>query len=298
MTQLELTLEWINHTHKCFARNEETRKVWEKIVLQEALNTPFLLHGILALSALHLSHLREDGRHVMWLDIAIAHKNTALSIFSEQLNNISQSNAKAMMSFASMAFAFGLASALKMGVTKEGSKLEALTNVFVLARGIQSVIFIEETYIHQSSFAPLFNMTPPEVTIPEDVLMALDRLKHLHDRYSLHSPDHDPRPYNTAINTIERLISYTYKEPTSMTLAGGWAMRVPEEYLDDLKSRKPLALVVLAHLCVFLHLGQENWCMGSWGREVMEDIIAILDSDWRPHISWASEQVLGARLTS
>ena len=59
MEQLELELQWIMHTHKLLARSEETRKVWELVVLQEALKAPFLMHGILGLSALHLSRLRE-----------------------------------------------------------------------------------------------------------------------------------------------------------------------------------------------------------------------------------------------
>jgi hypothetical protein len=51
------------HTHKLFARNKETRKVWKISVFREALNTPFLMHGILTFFALHLAHLRRHERH-------------------------------------------------------------------------------------------------------------------------------------------------------------------------------------------------------------------------------------------
>lgn len=59
-----------------------TQLVWETIGLQEGFNLPFLMHGILAISALHLSHLSEDGRYGRWLDVAIVYKNTALTMNS------------------------------------------------------------------------------------------------------------------------------------------------------------------------------------------------------------------------
>ncbi|KAJ5654495.1 hypothetical protein N7490_001498 [Penicillium lividum] len=292
MTQLELVLQWIKHTHKFAVRNEATRKVWEMPVLEEALKAPFLMHGILALSAMHLSHLRQDERHVMWLDIAIAHKNTALVMFSGQLRNISQTNAKAMMIFAGLAFAFSLASALKMESKEDGPGLDALTNVFVLARGVQAVLDVEGEFLRQSNFAPLLNVTTPEVDIPDHFYAAMDRLEQLKLQYHQMDPDVDHGSYTRNINQLRDLAVFSYAEPTSMTMAAGWAIRAPQKYLDDLRAHKPFALVVLAHYCVFLHMAQGNWSIGCWGRRVLEEIIQILDPHWKPHIEWAVLNVL------
>ncbi|KAJ5526780.1 hypothetical protein N7513_010939 [Penicillium frequentans] len=291
MTQLELVLQWINHTHKFAARSEKTRKVWEMPVLEEALNSPFLMHGILALSALHLSHLREDGRHVMWLDIAIAHKNTALVMFSDQLRNITKSNAKAMMVFAGLAFAFSLASAVDIGTKEDGPGLNALTDVFILARGVQTVLDAETDFLRQSNFKPLFDTTVPEVDIPENILAAFDRLEQLQLQCSQWDNNIDSASYTRAIKFLRDLAAITCAEPTSMTMAAGWAIHASQRYLDDLKAKKPLALVVLAHYCVFLHMARENWCIGSWGRKVLLEITQALEPDWHPHIEWATLNV-------
>ncbi|KAJ5656846.1 hypothetical protein N7507_008796 [Penicillium longicatenatum] len=292
MTQLELIIQWINHTHKFIARSEKTRQVWEMPVLEEALNAPFLMHGILALSALHLSHLRKDGRHVMWLDVAIAHKNTALIMFSDQLRNISQSNAKAMMIFAGLAFAFSLASALNMGTQGDMPGLNSLTDAFILARGVQTVLDAESGFLKESNFAPLFDMTAPEVDIPEHVLAALDRLEQLQVKCSQTDSNINSVAYMQTIKSLRNLAAFTYAEPTSMTMAAGWAIRASQEYFDDLKAKKPLALVILAHYCVFLHMARDNWSIGSWGRDVSKDITQLLEPEWQPHIEWATRQVL------
>ncbi|KAJ5897427.1 hypothetical protein N7504_007715 [Penicillium tannophilum] len=288
MTQLELVIQWINHTHKFAARSERTRKVWEMPVLEEALSAPFLMHGILALSALHLSHLREDGRHVMWLDTAIAHKNTALVMFSDQLRNIDKSNAKAMMVFAGLAFAFSLASAVIIGTKEDGPGLNALTDVFILARGVQTVLDAETDFLRQSNFKPLFDTTAPEVDIPEDILAALDRLEQLHIQCSQMDHNIDSASYTRAMYFLRDLAAITCAEPTSMTMAAGWAIHASQNYLADLKAKKPLALVVLAHYCVFLHMARENWCIGPWGCKVLLEITQVLEPEWHPHIEWAT----------
>jgi hypothetical protein len=38
-------------------------------------------------------------------------------------------------------------------------------------------------------------------------------------------------------------------------------------------------------------MARENWCVGSWGRVVLEEIRNTLTSDWQPHIEWPNEQV-------
>ncbi|KAJ5806814.1 hypothetical protein N7474_010406 [Penicillium riverlandense] len=249
------------------------------------------MHGILALSALHLSHLHQDGRQTAWLDIAIAHKSTALSMFSDQLHNISESNAKAMVSFASLAVAFSFASALNCHDPADGPSLRALIDVFTLARGVQTVVNGATEFLRQSNYAPLFNITVPEVNIPDHVLAAFDRLDNLNNQCSQQSSTHNKTPYERAITNLRELVVFTYAEPNSLTMAAGWAIRAPVDYLSGLKNYEPLALVVLAHYCAFLHLARENWCAGTWGRSVLEEIVQTLDPNWQCHIDWAIKQV-------
>ncbi|KAJ6022943.1 uncharacterized protein N7446_013297 [Penicillium canescens] len=257
LDHLELELQWIMHTHKLFARNEETRKVWEIPVLQEALHTPFLMHGILAISALHLAHIRQ-----------------------------------AMMSFASIAVVFSFASALICSNSDEGPSLNALADILILARGVHTVVGQAMEFLRHSNFAPLFDVTNPEVAVPDDVLRALDHLERLNAQYGQQPGIHGGKSYEPAIRSMKELAPFTYSGPTSLTLVGGWAIRSSPEFLEGLKNREPFPLVILAHFCVFLHITRENWCIGSWGRVVLGEILQILDADWQCHIKWAVAQVL------
>ncbi|EED22360.1 conserved hypothetical protein [Talaromyces stipitatus ATCC 10500] len=291
LDQLELELQWIMHTHKLFARNEETRRVWEMPVLQEALHTPFLMHGILAISALHRAHLRQHERRAEWLNIAITHKITALALFSEQLHHIHESNARAMMSFAGIAVVFSFASAVHCAGPDEGPSLNAFVDILILARGVQAVGSQAMEFLRHSNFAPLFDMTDPGATVPDDVLAALDYLDDLNAQYSQQG-NHDGQSYECAIQIMKDLAPFTYAERTSLTVVGGWAIRSPPGFLEKLKKRESFALVILAHFCAFLHIAAENWCIGSWGRLLLGEIVQVLDADWQRHIKWAVVQVL------
>ena len=279
------------HTHKLFARNEETRKVWEILVLREALYAPFLMHGILAISALHLA-LRQHEHKKKWLDVAIAHKSTALASFSEQLHCIDQSNAGAMMSFAGIAMVFSFASTLHCSNSDDGPSLKALADILTLARGIRIVASQAKEFLRHSNLAPIFNITDPRTTVPDDVLGALDYLDDLNAQCGQQSSDHDVKSYECAIRIMKELASFTYAEPTSLTVVAGWAIRSPPEVLESLQNPEPFALVILAHFCVFLHIARENWCIGPWGKLVLGEIVQTLDLDWHRHIKWAVVQVL------
>lgn len=292
MQHMQLELQWIKHTHKLFARSEETRKVWEFLVLQEAFHAPFLMHGIIALSALHCSNEHGDLQRAEWLSAAVAHKSTALSMFWEHLNDITESNAKAMMSFAGIALAFSFASALICPQPEDGPTLRSLIDVFVLARGVQAVVNAASEFLHQSTFAPLFDIASPEVTIPVETLQAFDRLEELNDRCYELSAEHNIQSYKQVIGSLRDLVCFTYAEPTSLTLAAGWAIRLSHHYLEELNNRTPFALVVLAHYCVFLHRARHNWCIGSWGYAVFEEINLVLDPGWKSHIGWVTSEII------
>lgn len=260
-------------------------------VLQEALQAPFLMHGILALSALHLSHFQSNQESLDWLNTALAHKNTALSMFSEQLPNITQANAKAMMSFAGLAVAFSFASALNLIPSGEGPSLSSLTYIFTLSRGVQTVFNAESKFLRESNFSPLFDTIAPDEPIPDQFLNAFERLEKLNVECYRQLQDHEMVTYQRAIAYMRELAPFTFAEPTSLTLLVGWAIRAPGKYLGDLNESNPFALVVLAHYCVFMHLARENWCVGSWGRIVLQEISQNLAPEWYGHIEWALGQV-------
>ncbi|KAH8427035.1 Zn(II)2Cys6 transcription factor domain-containing protein [Aspergillus melleus] len=292
MNQLELILQWNNDTHRFFTRNEETRHIWRDLIIEEAFNTPFLMHGVLAVSALQLSLSKAEHQRAFWLGIAAAHKGQALPPFLANFSDINAANAKAMLGFASLVVAFAFGSALTGRSDPEKPSLDALNDAFILCRGVQEITSTASPFLRESNFAPLFDLSRPVVNIPSSTTEALDRLASMNTTSWL-GEQHDTATYTRVIQALRDLLPYTYLEPTSMTLAAGWAIRSPPAYLNNLQNREPFALVIHAHYCAFLHIARENCFIQFWGSAVLRDIWHILDSNWKQHIEWPINEVFG-----
>ncbi|KAE8152067.1 Zn(II)2Cys6 transcription factor [Aspergillus avenaceus] len=292
MNQLRLIVQWQKETHRLFARNEETRHVWQVLIVDEALNVPFLMHGVLAVAALHLALCGVEPQRASWLALATSHKGQALNPFLERLNDVRPENAKAMLGFAGLVVAFAFGSALTGVADADQPSLDTLNNIFVLCRGVQQITNSAFSHLRQSSFAPLFAAVPPPTILPDAVKNSLDHLDMLNATCGLEG-DHDVPTYEQVIRALRDLSAYTYAQPTSMTMAAGWAIRTTPSYLEYIQRKEPLALVVHAHYCAFLHLARGNWFLQSWGSCVLRDIYQLLSSEWRTHIQWPVHEVFG-----
>ncbi|KAE8343248.1 hypothetical protein BDV24DRAFT_172999 [Aspergillus arachidicola] len=291
MNQLRLIVQWQTDTHQLFSRNEETKHIWGVLLVEEALNTPFLMHGILAVSALQLSLSEVEPQKSFWLGLATAHKSQALPQFLENLHSVNAANAKAMMGLSGLVVAFAFGSALTGVSDADQPCLDTLHNIFVLCRGVQQIINVASTLRH-SNFAPLFDPTPPQLAYPERAKESLDRLEQLNSAYGMDGA-HDIAAYARAIRELRGLSVHTFAQPTSMMLAAGWAIRATPEYLQYVQQHEPFALAIHAHYCTFLHIARENCFLQVWGSCVLREIYHLLDSTWRLHITWPISEVFG-----
>ncbi|KAL4862607.1 hypothetical protein BDV12DRAFT_178583 [Aspergillus spectabilis] len=292
ITQLRLLVNWQHETCQFFSRDTETRIVWQIYLVDEALKNPFLMHGILAVSALHLALSEPAQDQAFWLGLATGHKGQALQPFREGLERVTSDNSRAMMGLSALVVAYAFGSALTDVWDVDRPSLDALNNVFVLCRGVQHITNQSYSFLRQSNFAPLFTPGNPAIEIPEHVKESLNHLDRLNTE-CLHAGDHDAATYTHVIAAIRGLSGHAFAQPNSMTLAAGWAIRVSQEYLGYLQDKVPFALVVHAHYCAFLHLARGNCFLQYWGRAVLNDILQLLDETWKPHIKWPIAEVFG-----
>lgn len=73
----------------------------------------------------------------------------------------------------------------------------------------------------------------------------------------------------------------------------GWPINIPTTYLALLRTRQPLALVMLSYYCVLLKSQErENWFFEGWAAGLMSRIEDSLEnSPWGDEITWAREMM-------
>lgn len=286
-------MQWCNATYDTLSRGEGTDALWRIAVPEEGLSHPFLMHGILALSALHLARTApEPSRHAAYLNRAVAHQNQALALFRELLSDVNEGNAKAMFAYANIVIAYTSGFPHTPDVQDPWTCIDDLYQVLVLTCGVQQVIKSSSEFLNHSTFASILQVDETRAPLPEDAATAI---QHLHEANQIcHARDetHETETYTVTIENIAEMLSWVYGATTTV-IAGRWAIKLPSRFLDLLREREPLALVILAHYGVLLQHLKHRWCFDEWCVRVAKTVWAILDDQWRPLVNWAMIGILG-----
>lgn len=286
-------MQWCNSTHQTLCRNERVDPVWRRHVPAEGLSHPFLMHGILALAALHIARTRDDHRRPTYLSTAVAHQNQALTYFRESLNDINASNAKAMFAFASVVVVYALGFPHSPDLKDPRACLNDLFQVFTLSRGVQQVLAQATPSIVNTDWEVVTQLDDYDPRIPEAEGAALQRLREANDLCSARDASHDAVAFGVTLDNLEDMTAAIYGGLSSVTVACRWAIKMAPRYVESVGGYNPLALAILAHYLAILHRANPEWCVYDWTVRGPKAIWAILDEDWRPLIRWPMEVVYG-----
>ncbi|KAL4994133.1 hypothetical protein BDV10DRAFT_11545 [Aspergillus recurvatus] len=293
---LELMLQWVNETHCIFTRGQQTDVIWRKHVPEQALSYPFLMHGILALSALHIACTRTprapDDARSEYLHIAISHQDQALALFREQLGDINTNNGKAMFAFASITvlYAFGFPRTPEPSSSAVGDLVQA----FVLTRGVQGILNQSmNTIFEDRIWAPLQHVNDYDPVLSAQAQAAIERLRNANEACTRQDPIlHDSSLYQGSIDHLADLMA-GIQAGLGFSLACRWVIKLLPAFLDRLRDRRPLALAILAHFCALLPRLSDVWFGAEWGIRVLREVWYTLDDHWRPLIHGCMEEVFG-----
>ncbi|PWY77099.1 C6 zinc finger domain protein [Aspergillus heteromorphus CBS 117.55] len=292
-TDLELMMHWCNATYKTVSRADKTDHIWRDRVPEEALAHPFLMHGLLALSALHLAQTRPDNRRSAYINTAVAHQNRALALFREMLCDINPSNAKAMFSFASIVVLYTFGFPHLPESDDPWACVDDMIQVHMLARGVQQVLSQAIPGIRSGDWGVVLEMDDGDEGPPEDVRLALQRLHEANSVCGTKDPAHDTAVYEYAIETLADMMATARVGLASVSAAFRWAIRQKPEFMDLLRERQPLALVILAHHSAFFHRLRDVWYIGTWGIRVTRAVWQGLDEQWRPLLDKPMLEIFG-----
>jgi len=132
---------------------------WRTYIPEQATKHKFLMHGILALSALHVAYKQPD-QGAKYITLCDKHQNTALESYRGSLTStIDASTADALFAFASMISVTSMARSCSPAVMRDAGMvdLDAVCELFFLTRGVRDVIHLNHVVISQGPMAEMFH---------------------------------------------------------------------------------------------------------------------------------------------
>ncbi|KAL4993623.1 hypothetical protein BDV10DRAFT_198186 [Aspergillus recurvatus] len=295
---------WRSSTERSLTHVKSKDQSWQSLVQRESDRYPALRHSTLALSAIQLASTSGPGsaKRKAHLQEADAHYSQAVEAVIPVDEKPSESRCNAAFSTASILLMCELASAslaedgLRLG-SQKGDKngasspsLHKLLNMFNAVRGLLSSSDVIQT-VEKGELEALFTQTDPYHQLPSTYTLTILAMRNLNNASAKKDPSHETSVYEDAISKLDRSLEMLSKggEPTMIALR--WLFRLPSRYLDLVREKQPLALIIFAHYCAVLHHLRDRWWMGDWGIRLVKEISQLLGPERMGSILWASDIV-------
>ncbi|EXJ67360.1 uncharacterized protein A1O5_09373 [Cladophialophora psammophila CBS 110553] len=258
-----------------------------KIYAKHALSIPYLMHQMLATSALQLSTTTTRCR-TFYRGHATGLQNRAISLFNEAnpVLEVTPANCVHMFLFSSGVGVHQLCETLRYQRDGLESFIDRFTHCLSVYRGMLAVIDQCWHLLLESELGPRLKLTQVLMDSADARGSECDALWDVITASSsdTRTPLHSREAYRKSIFHLQRV--FNAQRAASGTRIGvpavlAWPVLASSEYVDLLRQKRAEALVILAHYAVLLHRGRDLWLFGDSGRFLIETICRSLDSRWQ-----------------
>lgn len=300
MPDLQLFHHFLVFTAPTIVEDVHGCGLWQNHVAQWAIEFPSILHLILALSALHLSHEKPDLRS-QYLQQADNHFTFGVQSVTALLSGLNEDTCQKVYLSAVLVCLTYFGRGPRPGeylVFSDKGPAEWL----VLMHGVRLVLQSYHEKVFSGILKPIVNHEVPVLSGPlrsemQEHMAQVQKLQHLLD---LHHPwdAADRVMYISAIDNLTSMLEEVYGKRALQTpgvgfmhVLMGWVYRLPREFVAQLEQKEPLALVIFAHWADLLKSMESVWFMKSWAEHVLNGVCAFLPADLWEWIEWPMQHV-------
>ena len=138
LEDMQLLHHWTTRVYLFYdSIGENDKQIWSEGVVDVAFQHPFLLHGLLALSALHKTLVDSQGNRASLLAQADVHMSASIATYLRLLRESAEETVVPCFLLSSICFAYNLATAQ---VEEPEDPIDAILHCFRLLRGVKVVI--------------------------------------------------------------------------------------------------------------------------------------------------------------
>jgi hypothetical protein len=282
------------------------------MVPQLALRHDYLLHGMLAMSALEIAAFAhgDDERTNSYVNIALEYQNLASSGLRRELSNVTLENRQALFALSSILLILGLALprfVLQRG--EQGNMLDYMMTYLALLKGLRTIADTSDDFRQTE---PLISNFRPWTALPTQELehdlqelfqgmSVLNEEMHGSGRMSPAS-ELQAMSYHAASRRAMFYLEEDFakcRTPDTRAYCLGWPLRAGNDYISALMDREPLALLIMMIWGVLIEqVSYDLWWAEAIGPRLVRDLSKLIDTDStkvKAGVLWAKNQVgLGA----
>ncbi|KAK2061273.1 fungal Zn binuclear cluster domain-containing protein [Colletotrichum caudatum] len=294
MLSLRLMHHYSTNTRYILPKDACTEELWKTTIPEMACSHKFLMHGLLALAALHYADLHPQERK-KWDIISVHHQNLALRFFALRLTDLDKDNCEAYFLLATLIFVVSLCSVAHSDSLGRTVSLDDVAQSFMLLHGVKGILDFQPIEAWRERGGPLEALLRAPVLPPGRSWSSSPFQRRLDAVTTL--AREVPASFAALINpqsvcvlaleSLRRTHLVCKSGTGGANAVWGWSTTLPPLFVEMIGNRHPTALVILAHYAAMAWpFEKANWVSDGWSAAVMGLVDGALDDDWRPWIEW------------
>lgn len=297
-----------HYTHKASSSNLGTglrfQYLWQTEIPLAATRHTFLMHGIMALSSLHLASLKPSKSLALatYLSLSDHHQALALEAYRTTLSSRADEASDALFAYSMVLPVTSRARSVLRVLDNNGAAmpLEEIAEHLSLIRGVRDVVGAVRSTVARGPFSVVLYGHE----IPSNVMVVLSQplLALFADLEAILRDECGEETLELCLGGLtclrkayERIVYYRSLDGGNGELKMSHIWRsivdLPYEYFTLVHDAYPPALVVVAHFCLATILLSEPWLAATWGKFAYEGVLLALDGKLGKSLVWAREQI-------
>ncbi|EED19733.1 conserved hypothetical protein [Talaromyces stipitatus ATCC 10500] len=258
--------------------------MWRTVVPELAVSHELLMHGLLAISALHYAHTHPDERK-SYILVSNYHQDRALDFFSTMLTDINDHTCEAFFILAIFVFLLAAWSVANPQDQVEPHGLGAITQSFALIQGIKDIIeYPTGKKWSEGPLSPLFEQwETPHIDPSLPFAKRLDKLSTLVQTIS----DESHHLCRAGLESLRKAYALHLSTHSGRHRMWMWPVELGKQRFDFTNCQHPIALVILAHCAALVNCSEgPSWLWDGWGKSVVHIAKRELSQEWQEWLQW------------
>lgn len=279
---MELFHHYLTSTSFTLYDNDKDGQIWRTVVPQQALSNEYLMHAILAMSAVHIVHLRGPGSLTQsYIALAQTHHDRAVALFSSCVTEINPSNWIAAILFSNVHLIFSCGIMQVYDNKQPQDHIDSVVTILSTSRGYWTLLDSARSFAENGPPDEYWELIQngSGLLVPDSVIESFTALE-----FSNEKSVADKKERSIYHETIGQLKGSLHDGFTFARVFR--TLSTSDAYMELLRQKGQMALVILAYGCALSKHAPYRWFLQNWAADVTRSIRALVNPTWEAEMRW------------
>ncbi|CAK1364456.1 unnamed protein product [Cercospora beticola] len=271
-----------------------TLHTYQSTLVDLGFQFPYLLRGLLALSALHRAIIYPSERSHNLLKSS-EHYDAAISAYLHVIQNPDPATCAPIFALSGILHMHQLGMAQ---IQKPEDPIQAICGWIQVVRGVRAMIRPHWQRLISSEVAPIIARAQGRGKVDRSIRTEVMQLMDMIDEAKIEDPEVE-QSYRKAVQELNTVFleveDFGERNPQdAVGLLMNWlASGLDERFVELLNGREQCTLVLMAYFAVLFHVKETSWFMRGWPKWTLECVESQLDQDLWKWIEWPRKMIRG-----